>query len=125
MIALVNPFTQQVLNSSVPNPRGCNQHTGPGCSGTYLDVGHGVTDDDNVDAYVMVSGQLLKKRIAPEGSVKPPGHEDLFDEKSLSDAQAKGRIDHIKKRISVIGKRAEAVVKILERRYPDYDVFGF
>lgn len=29
---LVNPFTRQVLNSDVPNPRGCNQHTGPNCS---------------------------------------------------------------------------------------------
>jgi predicted Zn-dependent protease len=29
---LVNPFTRQVLNAEhVPNPRGCNQHTGPSC----------------------------------------------------------------------------------------------
>jgi len=28
---LVNPFTGMVLNTEVPNPRGCNQHTGPNC----------------------------------------------------------------------------------------------
>jgi hypothetical protein len=32
---IVNPFTGMSLNADVPNPEGCNQHTGPNCKGLF------------------------------------------------------------------------------------------
>ena len=35
---ICNPFTGMVLNADIPNPKGCNQHTGPDCGGSSVDV---------------------------------------------------------------------------------------
>jgi hypothetical protein len=42
---ITNPFTGMSLNADVPNPEGCNQHTGPNCGITKTKVGTHVSSN--------------------------------------------------------------------------------
>ena len=61
---LTNPFTGMTLNADVPNPEGCNQHTGPNCGGSssapksYMDR---IRDYDNLTK--SISGDVVPAEI--------------------------------------------------------------
>jgi hypothetical protein len=58
---LVNPFTGATLNADVPNPEGCNQHTGPGCGRSHGSVSKKIDKLRSDDFYEDPSTGKVKK----------------------------------------------------------------